>query len=115
MKKGDNVDKNKKEKIEELEELFSYLGKLIGSLVEEEPAGFNAEEIGTVVSDNVDAKAEAGLTFEQVRSILGQKTEDGFTEQVHELLKKFGAKMLSQVDPKDYKALLKQVEDLKHA
>lgn len=109
------MNKSKTEILKELGPLLHYLGDLFIALSGEEQAGFKAEEIGTVVGEIVDAKAEAGLTFEEVRSILGQKTEDGFTEQVHELLKKFGAKMLSQVDPKDYKALLKQVEELKHA
>ena len=50
------------------------------------------------------------VTLEQVRSVLAEKSHDGKTEAVRELLQKYGAPKLSAVDPKHYPALLKDAE-----
>ena len=49
---------------------------------------------------------------EQVRAVLAEKSHDGKTEAVRELLQKYGAPKLSSVDPKHYPALLKDAEVL---
>ncbi|GAX48502.1 rRNA biogenesis protein rrp5 [Pseudolactococcus reticulitermitis] len=59
------------------------------------------------------AKAkESKLTLEAVRGVLAIKSQEGKTEQVRELIIKYGASRLSEVDVKHYKALLKEVEAL---
>ena len=55
---------------------------------------------------------EPELTLEQVRAVLAEKSHDGKTEAVRELLQKYGAPKLSAVDPKHYPALLKDAEVL---
>lgn len=55
---------------------------------------------------------ELELTLEQVRAALAEKSHDGKTEAVRELLQKYGAPKLSAVDPKHYPALLKDAEVL---
>ena len=55
------------------------------------------------------------LKLEDVRSVLAEKSRAGFTADVRALLQKYGAAKLSLVDPKDYKALLKDAEVLSHA
>lgn len=52
------------------------------------------------------------LTLEDVRPVLADKSRAGFTEQIRDLLHKYGTDRLSKVDPKDYCALLKDVEAL---
>lgn len=42
---------------------------------------------------------EKALTLEEVRAILAEKSRDGFTAQIRDLLLKYGAKKLSEVDP----------------
>ena len=59
--------------------------------------------------------AEKELTLEEVRAVLADKSRAGFTEQVKELLKKYGADKLSAVDPAEYKALLADAEVLGNA
>lgn len=49
-------------------------------------------------------------TKEDVRGILAAKSAAGFKKEVKELLEKYGAQQLKQVDPKDYAALLKEAE-----
>ena len=52
------------------------------------------------------------LTLEQVRAVLAEKSRSGLTAQVRELLIKHGASKLSDIDPKEYPALLADVEEL---
>ena len=49
---------------------------------------------------------EPVLAFEDVRAILADKSREGFTAQIRDLLQKFGAKKLSEVDPAHYKTLI---------
>ena len=44
--------------------------------------------------------------------MLADKSRAGYTEQVRELLHKYGASKLSAVDPNDYEALLYDAEGL---
>ena len=55
---------------------------------------------------------EKALTLEEVRAILAEKSRDGFTAQIRDLLLKYGAKKLSEVDPASYKALVADAEVL---
>lgn len=57
-----------------------------------------------------DVKA---VTLEQVRMVLAEKSQDGFTADVRALLEKHGAKKLSEIDPANYAALLADAERLK--
>ena len=60
-------------------------------------------------------KEEPALTLEEVRAILAKKSRDGFTAQIRELLQKYGANKLSEVDPAKYKALVADAEGLADA
>ena len=61
------------------------------------------------------AKPQPALTLEQVRAILADKSRAGHTAAIRDLLQKYGASKLSQVDPKNYEALLRDAEVLDHA
>ena len=50
-----------------------------------------------------------------VRSVLGEKSNAGFTAEVRELLRKYGAEKLSDIDPAHYLDLLKDAEVLGNA
>ena len=54
------------------------------------------------------------LTLEQVRAVLAEKSRDGHTAEIRELLKKYGAAKLSKIDPANYKALMEDAEVLGH-
>lgn len=47
-----------------------------------------------------------------VRSVLGAKSNAGFTTEVRELLRKYGAEKLSEINPAHYTDLLKDAEVL---
>ncbi len=53
--------------------------------------------------------------MEDVRGILAEKSREGYTIAIKEIMAKFGAKKLSEVKPEDYPALLSQVEELTNA
>jgi len=52
------------------------------------------------------------LTLEAVRAVLAEKSRNGHTAKVRELLEKHGAAKLSEIDPKKYAALLAEAEVL---
>lgn len=56
---------------------------------------------------------EPKLTLEDVRSVLSEISANGHGAEIRELLKKYGQTKLSEIDPKDYPALLKDAEVLK--
>lgn len=57
-------------------------------------------------------EAKPTLTLEEVRTVLAEKSRNGFTSEIKALLKKYGASKLSDVNSKDYEALLKDTEVL---
>ena len=60
-----------------------------------------------------NAKAEA-YTLEQVRSTLAELSRKGYTDAVRELLRKHGAKKLSEVEPARYGALMADAKEIGH-
>lgn len=52
------------------------------------------------------------ISLEDVRTVLAQKSQAGFTADIKNLLEKYGASKLSEIDAKDYEALLKDAEEL---
>ncbi len=53
--------------------------------------------------------------MEDVRAVCAEKSREGFTAEMKEILTKHGADKLSEVDPTEYKALLAEVEALGNA
>lgn len=58
---------------------------------------------------------EQALSLEEVRAILAEKSRDGFTAQIRDLLQKYGASKLSEIDPTNFKALVADAEVLGNA
>ena len=56
--------------------------------------------------------AQKPLTLEAARAVLAEKSRNGHTAKVRELLEKHGAAKLSEIDPKKYAALLAEAEVL---
>lgn len=50
------------------------------------------------------------LKLEDVRAVLAEKSRAGHTAEVRALLKKYGAAKLSEIDPANYEALIKDAE-----
>ena len=52
------------------------------------------------------------LTLEEVRAVLAEKSRNGHTAKIRELLEKHGAAKLSEINPSEYPALLAEAEVL---
>lgn len=81
-----------------------------------------AEWLARQFSGNDGAETEAPaqakepeLRLEDVRAVLADMSRKGHTAQIRDLLIKYGAPKLSGIDPANYKALLKDVEELEDA
>jgi hypothetical protein len=55
---------------------------------------------------------EPTIELEDVRKVLADKSRAGKTDDVRALIQKFGADRLSDIDPKNYEALIKEAEVL---
>lgn len=52
------------------------------------------------------------LTLEDVRTVLAEKSANGHSAEIRKLLSKYGKTRLSEIEPKDYPALLADAEVL---
>lgn len=52
------------------------------------------------------------VTVEDIRAVLAQKSQDGKSKEIKELLGKFGAVKLSAVKPEDFPVLLQEAQVL---
>lgn len=57
-------------------------------------------------------KAEPTLTLSDVRAKLAEKSRNGYTAKVKELLRTHGADKLSEIDPSEYATLMQEAEEL---
>ena len=74
------------------------------------------KEIFTSTEEAPTAPESApSYTKEDVRGVLASKSAAGFKKEVKELLEKFGAQQLKQIDPNDYAAILKEAEVIGNA
>lgn len=54
------------------------------------------------------------ITFEEVRTRLAELSRDGKTAEVRELIAKFGATKLSEVNPKNYPEIMDGAVEIEH-
>ena len=71
----------------------------------------NLREIANTWDEPEPAPAVPSLTLADVRAVLAQKSVEGYTTKLHDLLHKYGAEKLSQVDAKHYAAMLAEAEE----
>jgi hypothetical protein len=91
------------------------LAASLQSLAEEMPDNEQKNEVhnATTETKTDTVPTEKKITLEQVRTVLAEKSHDGFTTEVRTLLLKYGGKKLSEIDPVNYAALLADAEELK--
>ena len=97
--------------VQELRSLADSIQTLCNALVEHE----YSDSVPDPAPAPAPAAPEKKVTLEEVRAVLAEKSHDGLTAEVRELLQKYGATKLSGVDPKHYAALLKDAEVLARA
>lgn len=88
---------------EDAENLASSIGVLLSALDSEGEIPKEQEESN---------QNEKTYEIEDVRKILADKSRLGHTAKVRELLEKYGAKKLSEIDPGNYKDLVADAEKI---
>ena len=87
---------------EDAENLASSIGVLLTALESDEE----------VPKEEKVKQEEKTYEIEDVRKILADKSRLGHTAKIRELLEKYGAKKLSEIDSGNYKDLVADVEKL---
>ena len=59
-----------------------------------------------------ETQQEKPATLEGIRALMAQKTQEGKSKEIKELLQKYGAAKLSAVKPEDYPALMQEAQVL---
>lgn len=85
---------------EDAENLASSIGVLLTALESDEE----------LPKEEKVKQEEKTYEIEDVRKILADKSRLGHTVKIRELLEKYGAKKLSEIDPSNYKNLVADVE-----
>ena len=88
---------------EDAENLASSIGVLLTALESDEEVPKKEEKVN---------QNEEIYEIEDVRKILADKSRLGHTVKIRELLEKYGAKKLSEIEPSNYKVLVADVEKL---
>ena len=57
-----------------------------------------------------EKKTEPTISLEKVRGVLASKIQAGYTAEVRAIVTKYGASRLSDIEPKDFAAVLKDAE-----
>ncbi|WP_095175688.1 MULTISPECIES: hypothetical protein [Blautia] len=73
--------------------------------------GMDAGMAGKKSTENSGAK-ETPVAVEDIRAVLAQKSQDGKSKEIKELLGRYGAVKLSAVKQEDYPALLAEAKVL---
>ena len=87
---------------EDAENLASSIGVLLTALESDEE----------LPKEEKVKQEEKTYEIEDVRKILADKSRLGHTAKIRELLEKYGAKKLSEIEPSNYKDLVADVEKL---
>ena len=87
------------EDLQELCEIFSENGTAVST-----------SDSGLNETSAEDKANEPTITLEEVRIVLAKLAQDGKQAELKALIGKYGANRLSEVDPKYYPAILKEVE-----
>ena len=87
---------------EDAENLASSIGVLLTALESDEE----------LPKEEKVKQEEKTYEIEDVRKILADKSRLGHTAKIRELLEKYGAKKLSEIDTSNYKDLVADVEKL---
>ena len=95
--------------MKKLETVVSNLRMLADSLEELYGAVDHTDEAPV---EKAEKAALPTVTIEDIRKVLAEKSLAGKTEQVRELLQKYGANKLSAVEEKRYSSLLEDAKGL---
>lgn len=100
--------------VSDMRSLADSLQAVCDAMAESEPT--DADKKPTTVKESEPKKtaksANKKIKLEDVRAVLAEKSQAGMTAGVREIIQKYGAAKLSEVDSKHYADILKDAEGL---
>lgn len=120
-RKYPSAKKREVKRVDKVKLVLDVIQKLLKVAEDLKNLSESVQSVCTVVSEGLSPEEEQeqeqiedkSVEFEKVRGVLANKSREGHTAKIKEIIKKYGADKLSEVDPKDYPAILKEVEGLK--
>ena len=97
-------------KMSEMEATIRELRDIASSI--NDIANWLTDAFGSADDTEAAPAPEKTYSLEEVIAILAEKSRDGFTAQIRDLLQKYGATKLSEVDPTRYGGLVADAEVL---
>ena len=93
---------------------FSIVAEGLRSLAKAEGGSKTAEKAQKqdAAKAQPETQQENPATLEGIRALMAQKTQEGKSKEIKELLQKYGAAKLSAVRPEDYPALMQEAQVL---
>lgn len=95
------------DKAQQLGNDLACLAASISEIAEELKAMYDFDHEAELQIETEPPKA---VTLEEVRGVLAEKSRSGNTDAVRELLAKYGANKLSEIDPAKYSDLIAEAE-----
>lgn len=97
--------------VNDMRSLADSIQAVCDAMASDEPTDVPKEEPQKKPSKSKAEKAPE-ITLEKVRGVLADKSRSGHTAEVRAIIQKYGADRLSDIDPKDYPAVLADAEVL---
>ena len=96
---------------------FSIVAEGLRGLAKAEGGGKTAgkaqkQDAAKAQPEKTEVQQESPATLEGIRALMAQKTQEGKSKEIRELLQKYGAAKLSAVKPEDYPALMQEAQVL---
>ena len=94
----------------EKEKLVKAIAKDLRKLADHIEMLGTTEEVET--NEASKDEKEPTIPFEKVRKLLAEKSQAGYTDEVKELINKYGATKLSGISPEHYEEVVREAEVL---
>lgn len=101
--------------VDDLQSLADSLTVLARAMMDGTPEPEATPSDDPAPQPNRHADDKPAISLVDVRTRLGELSRAGYTAQVRAILERYGVARLSEVDPKDYEAILKEAEELANA
>lgn len=100
--------------VSDMRSLADSIQAVCNAMAENEPIDIEKQPESTKeVEPNKTSKSKIKeVKLEDVRAVLAEKSQAGMTAGVREVIQKYGATKLSEIDPKHYADILKDAEGL---
>ena len=80
--------------------------------LEETPAAAGTPASAEAASAVEAPEAKKAFTLEEVRAVLLEKRKAGFRDEIKSLLVRHGADRLTEIDPAEYEAMMREAGDI---